>query len=178
MPKPKDAAHTKGKRVFDATLLTMLGLLALLATLAYLRGGGELAAAGLRQGGEMLVRFGPVIVVSLLAAGLADKLLPREQVQHFLGDDAGLRGIVIAAGAGMITPSGPFVSMPIAAVLLRSGASHAAVVAFVAAWALLAVHRFVAWEVPLLGWRFALVRYGVCLLLPILAGLGSKLFLR
>ncbi len=174
MPK----ADKKGKRVFDGTLLTMLGFLALLAALAYFRGGSELAAGGLRQGGDMLLRFGPVIIVSLLAAGFADKLLPRELVQQWLGEDAGLRGIVIAAGAGMLTPSGPFVSMPMAAVLLRSGASSAAVVAFVAAWALLAIHRFIAWEVPLLGWRFALVRYGVCLALPILAGLGSRLFLR
>ncbi len=174
MPK----ADKKGKRVFDGTLLTMLGFLALLAALAYFRGGSELAAGGLRQGGDMLLRFGPVIIVSLLAAGFADKLLPRELVQQWLGEDAGLRGIVIAAGAGMLTPSGPFVSMPMAAVLLRSGASSAAVVAFVAAWALLAIHRFIAWEVPMLGWRFALVRYGVCLALPILAGLGSRLFLR
>jgi uncharacterized membrane protein YraQ (UPF0718 family) len=178
MPKPNEKADKKGKRVFDGTLLTMLGILALFASLAYFRGGNELALAGLRQGGDMLLRFGPVIIVSLLAAGFADRLLPREMVQQWLGEDAGLRGIVLATGAGMITPSGPFVSMPIAAVLLRSGASNAAVVAFVAAWALLAVHRLIAWEVPLLGWRFALVRYGVCLALPILAGLGSRLLLR
>ena len=177
MPKPSDD-EKKGARVFDGTLLTMMGILALFIGLAYWRGGGELAGAGLRQGVDMLVRFGPVIVVSLLAAGLADKLLPREMVQGALGEQAGLRGIVLAAAAGMITPSGPFVSMPIAAVLLRSGASSAAVVAFVSAWALLAVHRLVAWEVPMLGWRFALVRYGVCLALPILAGLGSRFFLR
>jgi uncharacterized membrane protein YraQ (UPF0718 family) len=178
MPKPNDKADRRGKRVFDGTLLTMLGILAVFATLAYLRGGSELALAGARQGADMLLRFGPVIIVSLLAAGFADRLLPRDMVQQWFGDAAGLRGIVIAAAAGMLTPSGPFISMPIAAVLLRSGASNAAVVAFVSAWALLAVHRLIAWEVPLLGWRFALVRYGVCLALPILAGLGSRLLLR
>lgn len=174
MPKP----DKKGKRVVDGTLLSMLGLLAGLALLAYLRGGFELTIEGLRNGAGMLLRFGPVIVVSLLAAGFADQLLPREAVQRLLGDEAGLRGILIAAGAGIMTPSGPFVSMPIAAVLLRSGASHAAVVAFVSAWALLAMHRLVAWEVPMLGWRFALLRYGICLVLPVLAGLGSRLLLR
>jgi len=178
MPKQGDDAKQKGARVLDGTLLTMLGVLALFVALAYWRGGGDLASAGLRQGVDMLLRFGPVIVVSLLAAGLADKLLPREMVQTWLGEEAGLRGIVLAAGAGIVTPAGPFVSMPIAAVLLRSGASTAAVVAFVSAWALLAVHRLLAWEVPMLGWRFALLRYGVCLALPILAGLGSRFLLR
>jgi len=174
MPKPAK----KGKRVFDGTLLSMLGLLACLAALAYFRGGLDAATQGLHEGVNLIVRFGPVIVVSLLAAGYFGQLLPREAVQGWLGDEAGIRGIVIAAGAGIITPSGPFVSMPIAAVLLRSGASTAAVVAFLSAWALLAVHRLVAWEIPILGWRFALVRYGLCLLLPILAGLGSRLLIR
>ena len=51
-------------------------------------------------------------------------------------------------------------------------------VAFLAAWALLAVHRLVAWEIPILGWRFALVRYAVCIALPVLAGLGASALAR
>jgi hypothetical protein len=63
-------------------------------------------------------------------------------------------------------------------VLIRSGASPACVVAFVSAWSLLAVHRFVAWEVPILGLRFAMLRYGVSLLLPVFAGLVTRALLR
>lgn len=177
MTKPA-GQNGKGKRVFDTTMLSMLGLLAVLAAVAYFRGGSEVGAAGLRAGVDLVVRFGPVIVVSLLAAGFADQLLPRDAVQRWLGDEAGMRGILIAAGAGMITPSGPFISMPLAAVLLRSGAGTPAVVAFLAAWALLALHRLVAWELPILGWRFALLRYAVCLVLPVIAGLGTRLLLR
>ncbi|MBW2393270.1 MAG: hypothetical protein JRG95_03295 [Deltaproteobacteria bacterium] len=54
----------------------------------------------------------------------------------------------------------------------------AAVVAFLTAWSLLAVHRLVAWEVPILGARFAIVRYGVSLALPVLAGLITRLLAR
>ncbi|NNL86745.1 MAG: hypothetical protein HKP27_13880 [Myxococcales bacterium] len=60
--------------------------------------------------------------------------------------------------------------MPIAVVLLRSGAATAPVVAFLTAWSLLALHRLLAWEVPLLGVRFAATRWAICLLLPFLAG--------
>ena len=165
-----------GKRgaVIDGTLLALLALLAGLAALAWAQGGRELARQGLGEGAALLWRFGPLIVVSFLAAGFAGLLVPVEWVRAQLGPDSGLRGIALAVGAGIITPSGPFVSLPIAAVMLRTGAGAAAVVAFITAWMLLAVHRLVAWEVPLLGWRFALLRYASCLALPFLAGLIAR----
>jgi uncharacterized membrane protein YraQ (UPF0718 family) len=64
--------------------------------------------------------------------------------------------------------------MPIAAVMIKSGAGSGPIVAFIAGWSLLALHRFIAWEVPLLGWRFALLRYSVCLVLPPIAGLIAR----
>jgi hypothetical protein len=48
------------------------------------------------------------------------------------------------------------------------------VIAYLSAWSLLALHRLVAWEVPILGARFALVRYAICVALPILAGLLAR----
>jgi uncharacterized membrane protein YraQ (UPF0718 family) len=162
------------RRVIDGTLLVLLALLAGLALLAHARGGSEMMGAGFREGWALLLRFAPVIVVSFLAAGFAEALVPREWVREWLGADSGLRGILLATGAGVITPAGPFVSMPIAAVMIRSGAGAGPVVAFLAAWSLLAVHRLVAWEVPILGWRFALLRYAVCVVLPVAAGLLAR----
>jgi uncharacterized membrane protein YraQ (UPF0718 family) len=165
-------------RLLNGTLLLMLGVLGLLAYLAWARGGSEMLRQGFGDGGVFLYRYGPLIVVSFLAAGFVDALIPREWVRDTLGHDSGLRGILIAAGAGIVTPAGPFVSMPIAAVMLRSGASTGPVVAFLSAWALLALHRLIAWEVPILGWRFALLRYAVCLVLPVIAGLLARALVR
>ncbi len=165
-------------RVLNGTLILMLGVLALLAYLAWARGGSEMLRKGFGDGGVLLYRYAPLIIVSFLAAGFVEALIPREWVRDTLGHGSGLRGILIATGAGIITPSGPFVSMPIAAVMMRSGASAGPVVAFLSAWALLALHRFIAWEVPILGWRFALLRYGVCLVLPVLAGLLARSLVR
>ena len=162
------------KRVIDGTLLAFSALLVGLALLARARGGNAMVTEGFREGATLLVRFGPVIVISFLAAGFAEALVPREWVREWLGAEAGVRGIVVGAGAGILTPAGPFVSMPIAAVMIRSGAGSGAVVAFLAAWSLIALHRLLAWEIPILGWRFALLRYGVCLLLPIAAGLIAR----
>ena len=173
-------APVGGRRspVIDGTLISLLALLAGLAALAWWQGGSALAQQGLSEGASLLLRFGPLIVVSLLAAGFAGLLVPVEWVRAQLGPESGLRGIALAVGAGMITPSGPFVSLPIAAVMLRTGAGAAAVVAFVSAWMLLAIHRLVAWEVPLLGWRFALLRYASCLALPFVAGLIARALAR
>ncbi len=155
----------------DQNLFVMLGLLVVLCAVAYGRGGTELVGESLGSGARMLLRFALIIVVSFLVAGLAERLVPQDWVRMSLGDEAGLRGIVLASLAGVFTPAGPFISMPVAAAMLRSGAGHGAVVAFLSAWSLLALHRFIAWEVPILGLRFAALRYGISLVVPVLAGL-------
>lgn len=158
----------------DGQLLFLVALLLALAGVAWWRGGPGLVREGLFGGGALLLRFALVIAISFLAAGFAEVLVPRAWVEGALGRDSGLRGIVLATGAGALTPAGPFVSMPIAAVLLRSGAAAGPVVAFLTAWSLLAVHRLVAWEMPILGARFALFRYAVSILLPLVAGLVAR----
>jgi uncharacterized membrane protein YraQ (UPF0718 family) len=160
--------------VFDGTLLVLSAVVAALAWIAYARGGEDLLRRGLADGGVLLYRYALLIVVSFLAAGLASALVPQQWVAQAFGVESGLRGILLATAVGVVTPAGPFVSIPIAAVMIRSGASAGPVVAFLAGWALLALHRFVAWEVPLLGWRFALLRYATCLVLPPIAGLIAR----
>jgi uncharacterized membrane protein YraQ (UPF0718 family) len=158
----------------DAQLLLILALAVALGALAWSRGGAELLRAGFGEGVDQLVRYGLLIAVSFVAAGFAQVLVPQQWIAGALGREAGLRGIAVASAAGIVTPAGPFVSLPIAATLLRGGADPAAVVAYLTAWSTLALHRLVAWEVPILGARFALVRYAICAVLPILAGLLAR----
>lgn len=153
-------------------------LLGVLVGLAWWRGGPELVGEGLGNGARLLLRFGVVIVLSFLAAGLAEHLVPSEWVSRSLGGDSGLRGILLASAAGVVTPAGPFVSMPVAVAMLRAGAGVAPVVAFLTAWMVLALHRLVAWEIPLLGPRFALMRWSLSLFLPVVAGLATRAFVR
>ena len=158
----------------DAQLFGMVAVAIALAALAWWRGGTPLLRAGFGEGIDQLVRYGLLIAVSFLAAGFAQVLIPREWIQGALGHDSGLRGILLASAAGVATPAGPFVSLPIAATLLGAGAAPPAVVAYLSAWSLLALHRLLAWEVPILGARFALVRYAICVALPVLAGLLAR----
>lgn len=164
--------------MIDSTLLVFVAITAALAAVAWLRGGTPLLQEGLGNGTSLLAKSALIIVVSFIAAGLAEALIPKNAIPTALGVDSGLRGILLATGAGALTPSGPFVAIPIAAALERSGAGLAPLVAYVSAWGLLALHRLVAWEIPILGTQLALVRWGVCLLLPIAAGLLARLFVR
>ena len=50
--------------------------------------------------------------------------------------------------------------------------------AYLTGWSLLALHRLVAWEMPILGLRFSLVRYAVSIVLPVVAGVAARLLTR
>ena len=91
--------------MFDGTLLFLIAVLALVAAIAYARGGDAAVGQGFSEGWATLVRFGPMIVVSFLAAGFADLLIPPEWVRAQLGADSGLRGIALATGVGVLTPA-------------------------------------------------------------------------
>lgn len=162
--------------MIDKVFVTLLILLVVLCIFAWRTGGPELLRSGLSGGGQLLVRYSALLVVSFLAAGLAEVLVPHGWVSRTLGEESGLGGILIATGMGAITPSGPFVAMPVAAVMVRAGAGIGPVVAFLTGWSLLAIHRMVAWELPILGPRITAIRYGVSLALPVIAGLLARAF--
>jgi uncharacterized membrane protein YraQ (UPF0718 family) len=161
--------------LFNGALLVLVTVVLGLAAIAWWRGGTPLVRDGLGSGTNMLLNSGLLVVASFFAAGLAEVLIPRDLMPRAFGVDSGLRGILIAAAAGVLTPSGPFVAIPIAAAMGRSGAATGPLVAYLSGWGLLAVHRLVAWEIPILGARLALTRWCVCLALPVIAGLLARL---
>ncbi|MEZ4334656.1 MAG: permease [Myxococcota bacterium] len=165
-------------KIFDGNFWILVALLAVLALVAFVRGGQPLVLEAVGGGTRQFLRFVLVLYVSFLLAGLLESLLPRTWVSQALGENAGWRGLVLASAVGVVTPAGPFVSMPLAAGMLRSGAAPASVVAFVAAWGLLAIHRLIAWEIPMLGLRFALTRWALSLVAPVLLGWLARLYFR
>jgi len=165
-------------KIFDSNFWIVFGLLIALMGLAVNRGGMPLLQEGIGSGTKLFLRFGLVIFLSFMVAGLAESLMPREWISSALGEDSGWKGLMLAAAAGAITPAGPFVSMPLALGMLKAGAAPAAVITFLSAWSLLAIHRLFAWEVPILGASFAFTRWGLCLILPVLVGAASRLVVR
>lgn len=117
----------------------------------------------------------PRIFVGIVGAGFAAELLPGALVATWFGDSAGFGGIALATLLGAATPGGPFIAFAIGASALKSGAGEAALVAYVTAWSVICVNRTLAFELPMMGARFAWLRVAVSAPLPLLLGGAAML---
>jgi uncharacterized membrane protein YraQ (UPF0718 family) len=153
----------------DPSTLVLAGLAIAFAIVAYFKD-PSLPLIGARNGLAMLAFIIPRLVPALILAGLTQVLIPQEVVSRHFGREAGLRAILIATGAGMVTPGGPMVSVPFMVALAHSGAALPALVAYMTSWSLFGVQRIIAWEAPLMGWHFVWVRIIPSLAFPVVAG--------
>lgn len=145
----------------------LLGVVALAAAQGKL---GE----GFRASGKSAVQLGPVLILAFLVMGFTEVLLPQGWVERWLTDASGPRGLAVAWLAGVLTPGGSVIGFPMAAGLLKTGASPAVVVTYVTSMALLNVLRL-PMEVGLYGGRVLALRVLACLVLPFVAGGFARL---
>jgi uncharacterized membrane protein YraQ (UPF0718 family) len=122
----------------------------------------------------LLINMMPRVILALSVAALLWVVLPRERMAGLVGSESGLRGLVIAAIAGTITPGGPSSAYALLAVLAAAKADRGALVAYITAWALLGFQRILIWDVPFMGAEFSLMRFAVSMPLPIIAGLVAR----
>ena len=152
----------------------IMGVIALvLLFVGYQKGGGE-HILGLKSAGNILLQIAPLLIFAFIMAGMIQVLIPQELISRWVGAESGLRGLLIGTVVGGFTPGGPYVSLPIAAGLLRAGASIGTMVAFMTAWSLLAISRLPL-EVGLLGWEFSLIRLACTFFFPPIAGLIANI---
>ncbi len=130
--------------------------------------------AALRGDLDLLLFLLPRVLGGMLLAGLVQVVLPPEVVSRWVGENSGLRGLVIATVVGALTPGGPMTSFPIVVAFYMSGADRGALVAYITAWSLLGFQRFLVWELPLLGPEISLFRILVVFWMPVLAGLIAR----
>ncbi|NQT56141.1 MAG: permease [Desulfobacteraceae bacterium] len=154
--------------MFVPTLI-MGALAIILLFIGYFKGEGQ-HIMGMKSAVNMTVEILPLLAFAFIIAGMVQVLLPQETIAKWVGAESGIRGIVIGSVAGGLCPGGPFVSLPIAAGLLRSGAGLGTMVAFLTGWSIWAVSRL-PMEVGVLGWRFTLIRLVSTAFFPILAGI-------
>ena len=153
----------------------IMGVIAIvLLFIGYQKGGGE-HILGLRTAGSLLIQITPLLICAFILAGMIQVLIPQEIISKWVGIESGFRGILVGTLIGSLTPGGPFISLPIAAGLVRAGAGIGTMVAFMTAWSLLAVHRL-PMEVGIMGWQFALIRLACTFFFPLIAGLIANLF--
>ena len=153
---------------------TIVGALALMV---YRRQGnpGLVAAGkmGLAQGRALAIR----LPLAILAASFLMQVLPVDALVPYIGPQSGLMGIAIASVIGGLLPGGPMTSFPIALVILQGGAGLPQIVALISGWSIFALHRVLAYEAPIMGWRFAALRLTASLVLPLAAGILAEALL-
>ena len=159
----------------DPSTWILAALAVILAIVAWLKDPG-LPAMGVKNGLSLLWFVLPRLIPALILAGLIQVLVPQHVIARYFGQQAGFRALIIASVAGILTPGGPMVSVPLLVALANSGAGMPALVTYVTSWSLFGLQRIIAWEAPLMGWRFVSVRVLASLALPILAGWLVALF--
>jgi uncharacterized membrane protein YraQ (UPF0718 family) len=170
-------SHQANKRKSEMLIPTIImAVLALvLLYIGYQKGEGQ-HVTGLKSAFDMVIQILPLLVFAFIVAGMVRVLLPQELLSKWVGQESGFRGILIGTVAGGLAPGGPYVSLPVAAGLLRAGASIGTMVAFLTGWSLWAVSRL-PMEVGILGWKFTVVRLATTFFFPPIAGIiANKLF--
>lgn len=147
----------------------LASLALLLSVVAWWRSPG-LVLEGVRRAGNSLTQIGPQFAMGLLLGGMFSVVLPREWLATYVGEKTGWVGLLLATVAGMVSVGGPVVVFPIAAAFWKMGAGVGPMVAYLSAWGLLGIQRTFVFEMPILGWRFVVLRYTVCVIAPPLLG--------
>lgn len=140
---------------------------------AWRRGDGS-HRRGVVQGWRTLVRTLPLLLVAFVIVGYVEVLAPQQLIQAWIGPGSGWRGLLLSAAAGVLLPGGPYVVFPLIAALYRAGAGLGPAVTLVTAWAMGALLT-ISFELPFMGWRFTVVRWGTGMVFPVLAGAVAQL---
>jgi uncharacterized membrane protein YraQ (UPF0718 family) len=159
----------------DAITIGLWALALMMGCIAFSRP-GRVHVEGAKIGWGNILVMGPRITMAILVSGFFAVIVPTELVANWMGKESGMTGILIGFAAGGLTPGGPMLSFPIVAILLNSGAAVAPLITFLTSWSIFALHRFFAFEIPLMGTRFALIRILSSLILPLIAGILAMLW--
>lgn len=160
-----------------AGTLTLWAAALVLGLLVVRRAGRPAAMAASEEAGDQFTTLFLRLIAAIVFAGFAAALLPETLIARLLGAQSGMAGVALAIVLGAVMPGGLFVAFPIAAAAWRLGVGPVQMVAFITAWSTLALHRVIAFEVPLIGGRLAAVRLTASLVLPLVAAALSAALL-
>lgn len=160
----------------NGIIIVLSVIAAALAALAWTQGGWALVGNGLGNGLTTLRNAAPLVMLAFAVTGLMHVLIEPATIRRWLGREAGLRGILVGAAAGALTPGGPYVYYPLALAIHRAGAGIGTVLSYLSGKAVWDLARLPL-ELAFFGPKLTAVRWAVTLFVPPVAGyLGGKWF--
>lgn len=169
--KPRESLLS---RTFDRSFWMFVVVTGSAAVACWIVKGTDVFNDALREDLDLMLTVFPRVLLALMVAGLVQAVLPRDKVAYWVGSESGIRGILIASIAGILTPGGPMTSFPLVLALYMAGADRGSLVAYLTSWELLGFQRMIVWEIPMMGVDFSLLRGLANLPLPIMAGLAAR----
>lgn len=129
----------------------------------------ERAAPVMRNTWEYFTDMVVVLIPVAVLIGLFEVWVPKHLIGRYLGRESGWKGVGLSLALGT-APAGPlYVAFPIAAELLRKGASPFNVAVFLNAWAAIKVPQLLV-ETKFLGPSFMLLRLALTVPSAIVTG--------
>ena len=109
---------------------------------------------------KSFLRILPLIFIIVILIGLMLAFLSPDKISKIAGQQSGYKGVLIFAFLGTILHIPSLVSFPLAASLLRSGASLTAIAAFITTLTMIGIVTLPL-EIKELGQKIALLRNGL-----------------
>lgn len=138
------------------------------------RKGAETLQKGAEMAWGITKQNALLILMAFIIVGYVNVLSPEKLVTAWIGPDSGWGGIFLAEFLGMLLPGGPYVVFPLIAILYQAGAGLAPVITLITSWSTAALLS-ISFELPFMGWRFTLVRWGLGIFVPLFAGFATLL---
>ncbi len=169
-------SHTNEGCDLNGIIVVLSAITIGLAAFAHVQGGWALVSTGLGNGVATLRHAAPLVILAFAVTGLMHVLIEPETIRKWLGREAGLRGILVGASAGALTPGGPYVYYPIALAIYRAGAGMGTIFSYLSGKAVWDLARLPL-ELAFFGPKLTAVRWVVTLVVPPVAGyLGGRWF--
>lgn len=121
--------------------------------------------------GEALSILPPVFIL----LGLLDVWVSKDKMIKLMGENSGTKGVLLSFIIGSAAAGPLYGAFPIAAVLMRKGASFFNVIVFIGAWSTTKIPMFM-FEMTSLGARFAISRLAIDIVgILVIAAIFQKL---
>jgi len=116
--------------------------------------GKAIAKTTFTQLKEMLLVIPPIFIL----LGLLDVWVPKETMVKYMGEDSGLKGILLSIFIGSAAAGPLYGAFPVAAVFMKKGVKFRNVLIFIGAWSTTKIPMLL-FEISALGYKFALTRF-------------------
>ncbi len=104
----------------------------------------------------MLLVMPPIFIL----LGLIDVWVPREKMIKYMGQGSGLKGWILSFLLGSFAAGPLYAAFPLAAVLMKKGASFLNILILIGAWSTTKIPMLI-FEATSLGARFAMSRFAI-----------------